>query len=116
MEIDVWDGEPPSSSSSEDEAANAGVKKVKKAKKDKPDMSLRKRLELRFGRKGSPTAEEKTKVVSPPPKSASDKIQPWKSSGSFRAEPRVLHGYTLTKDTTFRAVCAIIRDYAFVTS
>jgi hypothetical protein len=28
----------------------------------------------------------------------------------------VLHGYTLTKDTSFRAVCASIRDYAFVTS
>ena len=29
-------------------------------------------------------------------------------------EPRVLHGYTATKDITFRAVCESIRDYAFV--
>jgi hypothetical protein len=28
----------------------------------------------------------------------------------------VLHGYTLTKDTPFRAVCATIRDYAFISS
>jgi hypothetical protein len=29
-------------------------------------------------------------------------------------EPRVLHGYTLTKEVPFREVCVAIRDYAFV--
>ncbi|KAI0477886.1 PLC-like phosphodiesterase [Xylariaceae sp. FL0804] len=29
-------------------------------------------------------------------------------------EPRVLHGYTLTKEVSFRAVCEAIRDSAFV--
>ncbi|KAK4032610.1 PLC-like phosphodiesterase, partial [Parachaetomium inaequale] len=29
-------------------------------------------------------------------------------------EPRVLHGYTLTKEVSFREVCVAIRDYAFV--
>lgn len=33
-----------------------------------------------------------------------------------RAEPRVLHGYTLTKEITFRDVCYAIRDGAFVNS
>ena len=33
-----------------------------------------------------------------------------------RAEPRVLHGYTLTKEVSFREVCHAIRDSAFVTS
>ena len=28
-------------------------------------------------------------------------------------EPRVLHGYTLTKEVSFREVCVAIRDYAF---
>ncbi|KAF2196899.1 PLC-like phosphodiesterase [Delitschia confertaspora ATCC 74209] len=110
VEIDVWDGEPPSSSSSEDEAFAI----ASKGKKEKPELSFRKRLELRFGRKGSPPPEEPPVSVSPP--KVVDRIQPWRSNSSTRAEPRVLHGYTLTKDTPFRAVCATIRDYAFVTS
>lgn len=31
-------------------------------------------------------------------------------------EPRVLHGYTLTKDITFREVCQAIREHAFTAS
>lgn len=31
-------------------------------------------------------------------------------------EPRVLHGYTLTKDITFRDVCEAIKDYGFATT
>ncbi|KAF2682859.1 PLC-like phosphodiesterase [Lentithecium fluviatile CBS 122367] len=112
VEIDVWDGEPPSSSSSEDEAANVGAAK---AKKTKPELGLRKRLELRFGRKGS-EEKEKAKQPAPPPKTVEERIQPWRSNSYTRAEPRVLHGYTLTKDTSFRSVCATIRDYAFITS
>lgn len=34
----------------------------------------------------------------------------------IRPEPRVLHGHTLTKGTTFRDVCNAIRDSAFVVS
>ena len=37
-------------------------------------------------------------------------------SSEMRAEPRVLHGYTLTKEVSFRAVCFAIRDSAFVSS
>ncbi|KAF2874888.1 PLC-like phosphodiesterase [Massariosphaeria phaeospora] len=113
VEIDVWDGEPPSSSSSEDEAARSGATKVPK---EKSGLSFRKRLELRIKGKLSSSPEEKSKdaPASPPP-AQSDRIEPWRSN-SYRAEPRVLHGYTLTKETTFREVCATIRDYAFVTS
>lgn len=117
VEIDVWDGEPPSSSSSEDESATPSDKTGKKEKKSKTGLGIRKRLELRFGRKGSPTPEDTPKQETPAPSAGTDeRIQPWRSNSNTRAEPRVLHGYTLTKDTTFRAVCATIRDYAFVTS
>ena len=94
----MWDGEPPSSSSSEDEAAAAGAAKVKKPKKE---LGLRKRLELRFGRKGSDEKKEKEKdkaqETSPPPKGGEEKIEPWRSN-SYRAEPRVLHGMRLSPD------------------
>lgn len=33
-----------------------------------------------------------------------------------KTEPRVLHGYTMTKEVSFRAVCETIRQYAFVSS
>ncbi|KAJ4304440.1 actin-like protein arp8 [Collariella sp. IMI 366227] len=35
---------------------------------------------------------------------------------SSAREPRVLHGYTLTKEVSFREVCLAIRDYGFVVS
>ena len=41
---------------------------------------------------------------------------PWTSASTeSRVEPRVLHGYTLTKEVPFRDVCMAIRDAAFVT-
>jgi hypothetical protein len=92
VEIDVWDGEPPSSSSSssENEATNTRGTKPKK-----PKLGIRKRLELRFGRKGSDEKKgsgEKTTEASPPPRIGEERIQPWRSDSYTRAEPRVLHG------------------------
>jgi hypothetical protein len=120
VEIDVWDGEPLSDSSSDEEevekygAPKLERKKEQKEKKEKSGLSIRRRLELRFGRKGG--SGDKQRSPSPPAKEGNG-IEPW-SSGSYtyRAEPRVLHGHTLTKDLPFRAVCATIRDYAFTTS
>lgn len=31
-------------------------------------------------------------------------------------EPRVLHGFTLTKEVSFRSVCQVVKEYAFVTT
>ena len=117
VEIDVWDGEEPSDSSSDEEAAlgNPGAL-AKKDKKSKSGLGIRKRLELRFGRKGA-SSEEKAHDTSPPAVDSEQKIQPWRSTSTAqRAEPRVLHGYTLTKEMSFRAVCATIREFAFTAS
>ncbi len=98
---------------------NLLVQKDKKEKKEKKEkIGFKKKLELRFGRKS--TREERAKEASDLEASGiveeEDKIKPWSSTASFRAEPRILHGYTLTKEIPFRAVCATIRDYAFKTS
>ena len=40
---------------------------------------------------------------------------PWTSSSTAtRAEPRVLHGHTLTKEVNFSDVCQAIREAAFL--
>jgi hypothetical protein len=66
---------------------------VAKVKKPKKELGIRKRLELRFGRKGSDEkTKEKGKEASPPPKGGEERIEPWRSTTSYRAEPRVLHG------------------------
>jgi hypothetical protein len=118
VEIDVWDGEEPSDSSSDEEDMQkyGAPKAEKKEKSKKEKLGLRKRLELRFGRKGA-SSEDKQQTSSLPPQDGEQRIEPWRSSSyTYRAEPRVLHGYTLTKDLPFRAVCATIRDYAFKAS
>ncbi|KAK7993061.1 1-phosphatidylinositol 4-5-bisphosphate phosphodiesterase 1 [Apiospora saccharicola] len=43
-------------------------------------------------------------------------IQRTSSPQAIAVEPRVLHGYTLTKEVSFRDVCRTIRDYAFAVS
>jgi hypothetical protein len=120
VEVDVWDGDELSDSSSDEEAAlgNPGSSDSRKEKKkSKSGLGIRKRIELKFGRKGK-SEEVSQKTPPPPPQQEGDsKVQPWHSASyTSRAEPRVLHGYTLTKDMTFRAVCATIGKYAFAVS
>jgi hypothetical protein len=137
IEIDVWDGDEldsdddsSSSSSSDDEDAKA--KKTEKKKrlstvKDKLPRSLtsrlekttlgkqlgtsaiKKRLSGSFSRKAGTTAttEKKDTPTMSPPGSPLKKVTSPK-------EPRVKHGYTMTKEVSFREVCQAIRDYAFV--
>ncbi|EON61955.1 hypothetical protein W97_01173 [Coniosporium apollinis CBS 100218] len=104
VEIDVWDGEDDSPSSSENEAEEG------------EERSLRKRLKGLL--KGKSSARDKLRSAppaAPPNSAASERIEPWRVDTN-RVEPRVLHGYTATKEVPFRDVCSAIRDYAFVTS
>ncbi|PLN83297.1 PLC-like phosphodiesterase [Aspergillus taichungensis] len=122
VEIDVWDGDLDSdsdddvSSSSESSSDDEQTKQRKKEKQKKKEgtvgrrNTVSKKLNGLLGRK-SPPAEEP--AVAP--------AEERKSLGAMareliRPEPKVLHGHTLTKDTTFRDVCHAIRDSAFVKS
>jgi hypothetical protein len=113
VEIDVWDGEPPSSSSSEDEAERVGQAKVPK---EKSKLGIRERLAIRLRGKSVSKDDEPKKEERASAYNGEERITPWRGDATYRAEPKVYHGYTLTSEMTFREVCATIRDYAFTTS
>lgn len=112
VEIDVWDGHDSdsdtsdSSADSDSDAGNEGeIKKLSRRFKKKIGLS-----------KPKPESNSKDKSASASNLPEHDGV---KSTGLQRTvsktEPRVLHGYTATKEISFRAVCATIRDYAFAT-
>ncbi|KAL8916827.1 MAG: hypothetical protein Q9208_008314 [Pyrenodesmia sp. 3 TL-2023] len=106
IEIDVWDGESRSSSDTE----------------EKPDQKKH-RFWPHLHRSSSPRHSKKSpeKDSANTNKATSDDLlslpTPWQSASSAaRAEPRVLHGHTLTKEVPFRDVCIAIKETAFVHS
>ncbi|KAL8712458.1 MAG: hypothetical protein Q9220_003306 [cf. Caloplaca sp. 1 TL-2023] len=107
IEIDVWDGDTKSSSDVKEEKSEE--------KKHRFRPHLPRSLSPRH-RKSLAEKEHSTPLSTP----MGDSLglpTPWTSaSTAARAEPRVLHGYTLTKEVPFRDVCMTIRDAAFVTS
>ncbi|KAI8625943.1 PLC-like phosphodiesterase [Xylariaceae sp. FL1651] len=136
VEIDVWDGndsdsesdssdsDSDSDSKSEESKEKTAIKKANRKQRlaSKLPRSLTSRLEkTSLGSKL--TAKKTDKIAEDTPEgreqSASGGMVPLKKSPSPQAvaiEPRVLHGYTLTKEVSFREVCEAIRDYAFVVS
>ncbi|KLJ09700.1 hypothetical protein EMPG_14873 [Blastomyces silverae] len=125
LEIDVWDGEPDSEDSSDslDSESDHGEPKAsqknsKKSPKDRKSgrfnlSSLSSRLDRLS--KGS-TTQPQAAIAEATVVTAAGDAGTAVSSAALRLEPRVFHGYTLTKEITFRDVCYAIRDYAFVTS
>ncbi|TKA65347.1 hypothetical protein B0A49_10966 [Cryomyces minteri] len=105
IEIDVWDGESPddtSGSSSDEEPEIHG---------------LRNRLKHGLGHLGHhlQAASKHREQASHAQQEQQSAPKPWRSQAA-RAEPRVLHGYTATREVPFRDVCETIGKYAFQTS
>ena len=119
IEIDVWDGGSHSNSPSDsEEDPNKEDKDVHKL------TGLVKKGLTRLRSASNPkepappdsgTTAAATASTSPPTSNPNLMPTAWRTQ-SNREEPRVLHGYTATKEVQFRAVCEVIRDYAFVSS
>ncbi|RYP76244.1 hypothetical protein DL771_001863 [Monosporascus sp. 5C6A] len=131
VEIDVWDGDDSGSESSdssdselEDEEEKEKVAIKKESRRERLASKLPNALASRLGKTslskravsqvpsdgkepGSTEATGKDEAAAPAPLKKT-------TSSQSTVEPRVLHGYTLTKDITFREVCEAIRDCAFV--
>ncbi|RJE23057.1 phospholipase C [Aspergillus sclerotialis] len=130
VEIDVWDGVPhsdeetssdsSSSSSSSEDRMSSRKKRIEKIEK-KVGKKVEKEIEK--GRSEAGTASSKlghflSKQLSHSGEASTSAETTATTSESLsktpsRPEPRVLHGHTLTKGTSFREVCYAIRDSAF---
>ncbi|KAK5989964.1 1-phosphatidylinositol 4,5-bisphosphate phosphodiesterase 1-like protein [Cladobotryum mycophilum] len=108
VEIDVWDGDDSDSETSDSDTTD--------------DEKAGKRVALKEEKAASGEKKKKSawdtlsKLKNKLPDSVSSKKTGEKLDGQQTpsvVEPRVLHGYTLTKDISFRNVCVAIRDSAF---
>lgn len=139
---DDTDSEYSSSDLEDDDPKKAEIyakrkQKVEKAKKKLPKSILSKLEKTSLGKKLDKYVDKKTEhkgasSASPSPSPSAEKDKETKpvaegdeksaSSGVLQkvpslpvapTEPRVLHGYTLTKEVSFRDVCMAIREHAF---
>ncbi|CAD6581060.1 MAG: hypothetical protein ASARMPRED_000408 [Alectoria sarmentosa] len=116
IEIDVWDGEPKSSS---DEAERTSrEEKGHRHRPHVPEAISNYGPFKRFHKEKSSAASTFPETNETDGAGESlDMPAPWTSSSTAtRAEPRVLHGHTLTKEVPFRDVCQAIQEAAFLKS
>ncbi|CAJ0547090.1 Ff.00g017170.m01.CDS01 [Fusarium sp. VM40] len=107
IEIDVWDGkelwkhdwdsEDGSEHSQRDSPVDTAPRK----------MGFKDRAFIKFGR----WAMNKFDPVDPEGQTFDDRL-----ASMLHIEPRVLHGFTLTREVLFRDVCQTVREHAFTTS
>lgn len=116
IEIDVWDGGTPSTSSASSSDEGEGRKR-----EDADVGRLRGLVNKGLGRfRSSSKATDTTTEAPEAPAEAESPIgeqpplmpTPWRTE-SGRAEPMVYHGYTATSELPFRSVAEVVRDYAF---
>lgn len=128
VEIDVWDGTGSDAESSESDSDEEDARKLegndsrsKLDRFDKLKSSLPESVASRLSksstlrRKLERTASHQLTHANKPLTSLRPSFSS-SSESSLANEPRVLHGYTLTKEVSFREVCATIRKHAFEAS
>ena len=98
VEIDIWDGVDVSPKPSDDEVKN---------------QIITGRSSTESEGRHSEAFHDHNLERSDSKSSAGKSLDSAAATNRCLPEPRVLHGYTATKDVSFRAVCETIRDYAF---
>lgn len=130
IEVDVWDGdESDVEEETTDEETEAKEKAEKRAKKKEQVSKLKSKLPGSLASKLAKTSLGKKldKIGDDSSDSSDDEKEKAKNLGQAKVkktptapigvvEPKVLHGFTLTKEITFRDVCIAVRDCAFVTT
>lgn len=108
VEVDVWDADTDSESDSSFSSDN----NTDDEGKDKSRIGrMTKRFKKKVGLR-KPPRSDKPHVPALDAVTVNDTQSPDRRR-SMKLEPRVLHGYTATKDVPFRTVCETIRQYAF---
>ncbi|KAJ1328221.1 phosphatidylinositol phospholipase C delta [Microdochium nivale] len=132
VEVDVWDGDDSDSDrssleSSTDEEAREKSQIRKASRKEKIASKIPGSFGRRLVNKFKSSDDSKENVAVPTPATAPTgtvtgtpsegvAVAPLKkalSPSSLIVEPRVLHGYTMTKEVSFRHVCEAIKKDAF---
>ncbi|OHW96635.1 1-phosphatidylinositol-bisphosphate phosphodiesterase delta-1 [Colletotrichum incanum] len=107
IEIDVWDGQNQYTPGFKPDGDKEDGQPDASAESPPEKLNLRDRMVIKVGRR----VMKKFDPVDPEGRTVDERL-----SDIIRAEPRVLHGFTLTKEVLFRDVCQIVRDYAFAVS
>jgi hypothetical protein len=105
LEIDVWDGESKSYDDPDMGDEESSKHEGRSGLHSRLSEGLDK-LKARARSGSSPNRRHHHSLSNTSNQSA--------AASERRAEPRVLHGHTLTKEITFRAACHAIRESAFV--
>ncbi|KAH7184526.1 PLC-like phosphodiesterase [Fusarium flagelliforme] len=105
IEIDVWDGAESWKAGVNDEDYNGEMKKEGCGEARK--ITFKERAFIKFGK----WAAAKFETPDEDGRTFSDRL-----GDLLQIEPRVLHGFTMTKEVSFRDVCKTVGEYAFMTS
>ncbi|KAK5941458.1 hypothetical protein PMZ80_006737 [Knufia obscura] len=125
LEIDVWNGEDETSSVSSSDYEDVDPEKSTTPRRKRAISKLKdlggkaqdklRRSSSKSPSKRSPDAHRRNKDVDQLTASMSA-TEIAERRAALKTEPRVYHGYTLTKQIPFREVCEAIRDAAFKAS